>query len=288
MRERPTHASDEEVLSLVRRAWLPDADEVEHLPVGFGGWHWRVTVAGEPRLFATLDVLGVHHTADTLEATYAAAAALADDLDLVVPSLPGRDGRFTTPLGDGLLSATRWVDGHRPDGSATAELLERLHAAPPPPALTPWRPLVASDLPEELAARTLTPWTGGPHGEDARDLLVAHLDGVATWVADYLRLAGATDPSTWVTTHGEPHIRNQLQTGRGVVLVDWESARLAPAERDLRWLDPPVGDPDLLRMFALEWRLDELTQYADRFEQPHPGNESDRVALGGLRESLTP
>jgi spectinomycin phosphotransferase len=286
VREPPPDVDDADVLAVVRDRWLPGADAVEHLPVGFGAWHWRASYAGEPRLFVTLDVLGVHHTADTLEATYAAAAALADDLDLVVASLPGPDGRFTAPLGAGAVSATPWIEGERPDGSATAWLLDRLHAAAPPSSLPRWHPLVGPDLPERLAARTLGPWTAGPHGEEARHLLLTHLDDVAGWTADYLDLAASTDPATWVTTHGEPHVRNQLETARGVVLVDWESARLAPAERDLRWLTPATGDPDLLHMFALEWRLDEIAQYADWFEQPHTGTESDRVALGGLRSSL--
>lgn len=286
MREPPPDVDDAAVLAAVRDRWLPGCDEVEHLPVGFGAWHWRASCAGEPRLFVTLDVLGVHHTADTLEATYAAAAALADRLDVVVASVPDPDGRFTVGLGDGALSATPWVDGGRPDGSATAALVARLHATSPPPSLLHWRPLVGPDLSQQLAARTMTSWTAGPHGEDARHLVVAHLDDVAAWVADYLRLAASTDPATWVVTHGEPDTRNQLETAGGVVLVDWESARLAPAERDLRWLDPPAGDPGVLRMFALEWRLDELAQYADRFEQPHSGTESDRVALGGLRSTL--
>lgn len=286
MREPPPDVDDDAVLSVVRESWLPDVDAVEHLPVGFGAWHWRASYAGEPRLFVTLDVLGVHHTADTLEATYAATAALADGLDLVVASLPGSDGRYTSPLAGGALSATPWVDGERPDGSATAGLLAHLHATAAPSSLPRWHPLVGPDLPDGLATRTRTPWTAGPHGEDARSLLVDHLDDLGGWVADYLRLAASTDPATWVVTHGEPHVRNQLATDRGVVLVDWESARLAPAERDLRWLEPPTGDPDLLRMFELEWRLDEVSQYAAWFEQPHTGTESDRVALGGLRSAL--
>lgn len=51
---------------------------------------------------------------------------------------------------------------------------------------------------------------------------------------------------------------------------------------------PPPGRPDpaLLEKFDLEWRLDEITQYADWFERPHTGTDSDRVALGGLLHEL--
>jgi spectinomycin phosphotransferase len=236
--EPPPHVTDAAVLAVVRDRWLPEADAVEHLPVGFGAWHWQATVGGAPRLFVTLDELGVHHTAASLEATYAAAATLGIYLDVVVAPLPDREGRYTAELGDGAVSATLWVVGRSGDGAATADLLRRLHA--------------------------VAPWTSGPHGEEARRLVLDHLDDVATWTAAYLRLAATTDPVTWVATHGEPHARNQLVTAAGVLLVDWE----------------------LLHVFDLEWRLDEVSQYADRFERPHTGTESDRVALGGLRSAL--
>jgi spectinomycin phosphotransferase len=96
----------------------------------------------------------------------------------------------------------------------------------------------------------------------------------------------------WVATHGEPHAGNQLRTSDGVLLVDWESLALAPRERDQR---PLVGSghadlvrPDIamLELFDLEWRLDEIAQYADWFAAPHAGSAGDRVAWGGLRFEL--
>jgi len=282
------------VLAVVRDRWLPDGDEVVHLPVGFGAWHWRVAAGGRHALFVTLDRLDVHHTADSLEAAYAGAAELAGrGLDFVVPTLPGPDGRFTADFESGALSATRWHDGTSGDGPipgtqarTTADLLDALHAEQPPVGLPRWHPLVGPDLPEQLGSRTLKPWTNGPHGETARDAIRARIDDIARWTADYLRLAASTDPATWVATHGEPHTRNQLATGNGTLLVDWESLRLAPRERDLRWL-ANRGDPDLVEMFDLEWRLDEVSQYADWFEYSHTGTESDRVALDGLLHELT-
>lgn len=293
MHEAPTHATAPAVLAVVRDRWLPEADEVEHLAVGFGAWHWLARVAGEPRLFVTLERLGVHHTAESLEAAYAGAAELAGrGLDFVVAPLPGPDDRFTATVGVDAISATPWREGASGDGSftpeqeeATARLLDVLHAQEPPAGIPRWHPLVTPDLPERLAARTLIPWTNGPHGETARDAIRERLDDVARWTADYLRAAASTDPATWVTTHGEPHTRNQLTTPEGLVLVDWESIRLAPRERDLRWLHGR-GDPALVAMFDVEWRLDEISQYADRFEARHPGSESDQVALGGLLQEL--
>lgn len=296
MREDPPAdlgVTDDTVRGVVRERWLPAVEEVRHLSVGFGAWHWQALAHGRPALFVTLDPPGVHHSRDSLEAAYAGAAELAGrGLEFVLSSLPGPDGRFTTDLRGGALSATPWRDGTSGDGSftsveaaATVEVLARLHAEPPPTGIPGWHPPVGPELPEELAARTLGTWDAGPHGETARRALADHLDDVARWTAAYLRAASASDPATWVTTHGEPHTRNQLATPDGVLLVDWESLQLAPPERDLRWL-PGRGDPALVTMFDLEWRLDEIAQYADRFEAAHPGNASDDVALEGLLAEL--
>ncbi|HEV2929213.1 MAG TPA: hypothetical protein VGW74_11030, partial [Propionibacteriaceae bacterium] len=79
MREPPTFVSDAEVLAVVADGWQTDVDTVEHLPVGFGAHHWVARQAATPLLFVTLDALGRRHTAHSLEAAYAGAAALAAD-----------------------------------------------------------------------------------------------------------------------------------------------------------------------------------------------------------------
>ena len=43
----------------------------------------------------------------------------------------------------------------------------------------------------------------------------------------------------------------------------------------------------MLDLFDLEWRLDEISQYAAWFAAPHTGTASDRVAMGGLLHELT-
>ncbi len=43
----------------------------------------------------------------------------------------------------------------------------------------------------------------------------------------------------------------------------------------------------MLDLFDLEWRLDEINQYAAQFSSAHPGSASDRVAIGGLLHELT-
>lgn len=295
MRERPDGVADADVLEAVRTHWGRNDAAIQHVPLGFGAHHWRV---GD--LFVTLDVLGRRHSPTTLEQTYAGAAALAaQGLEFVLGGVPNRTDDFTVPLGGhGLLSATPWHCGETGDGSFTPEraaetvgFLDRLHAATTTAELRSWRPLVAPGLADDLAQRTATPWTQGPHGETARTQVRKRLKDLATWTADYHRLAETTDPATWVMTHGEPDTGNQLSTPTATLIVDWESLMRAPAERDLRTLadaghpHPRATNP-MLAMFDLEWRLDEIAQYSTWFEQPHGDTENDRIALGGLRHEL--
>ena len=281
MRERSPGVTDDDVLAAVREHWDSAATAIQHVPLGFGAHHWRVG-----GLFVTLDLPNHKHTAATLEATYAGAARLREaGLEFVHASLPTAHGTFTAPFGDGSLSATRWVDAPRADSPAGPPILDRLHAAAPPGGLRPWRPLVGPDLADDLAGRTARPWSEGPHGETARGAVAQHLDDIAAWTTTYHRHAAATDPATWVATHGEPHERNLLVTPEGPLLVDWESLMLAPRERDLAHTEQE-GNPAMLEMFHLEWRLDEVAQYAAWFERPHGDSDNDRTALGGLLHQL--
>jgi spectinomycin phosphotransferase len=290
VRESPEDVTDDEILSAVRDAWLPSADAVEHLPVGFGAHHWRARCDGEPRLFVTLDSLGDRHDARSLHAAYAGAVRLAaDGLEFVHPNLDP----VTVVLGSGVLSATGWREGEvreRLDLASTASMLARLHAATVDD-LPRWRPLVRADFAAALRARLETTWDGGPFAAQAHTALHDRLDAITEWTRRYHELAALARDHRWVPTHGEPHERNQLITPEGTLLVDWESLKLAPGERDLRVLvgagatDVEASWP-MIEMFDLEWRLDEISQYADWFESPHSGTASDHVAYGGLLEEL--
>lgn len=301
MQHPPAEPSDAVVLNAVRRQWSPTVEAVRYLPVGFGAHHWAALEHGSERLFVTVDLDSPRHTAASLEGAYRAGAALADDgLEFLVAPLPALLGHVTVAVTGGRLSVTRWVSGSRPeDETAVAPLVARLHAAPPPAELPAWAPLVGPELADRLRDLTASPWREGPHGETARALVAAALVDVARWAADYLSLAARTDPATWVPTHGEPGVHNQLLTADGrLLLVDLESLKLAPRERDLAGLlplggsfgaayDGPPPDADLLRMFDLEWRLDEIGQYAAWFAGPHADSPDDRTALGGLRSELS-
>ena len=166
-----------------------------------------------------------------------------------------------------------------------------------PRARPRWVPIVREDLAEHLTTRCSAPWASGPYAERARSALRARLDAVAEWTATYHVLAELARRRPWVVTHGEPDEGNQLLVDGRTLVLDWESVKLAPVERDLRTFverghSLPLGplgaaDPAMLELFDLEWRLDEIGQYAAWFEAPHTGTASDRVAIGGLLHELT-
>jgi spectinomycin phosphotransferase len=298
VREPPPDVADGDVLVEVRRSWDAGIDRVAHLPVGFGAHHWTAYSRAEPRLFVTYDPrAGTDTVLAELEAAYDGAVTLRDrGLEFVLAPLVAHSGRTLIPFAGGGLSCTPWRDGtsEEPlDLGWTREALRRLHATEPPGALPAWHPLVGPDLAETLTSLTRRAWGPGPYADDARARIVARLDDIARWTGRYHRLAEVARSRTWVAAHGEPHYANQLLTAEGRFLVDWDTLRLAPAELDLRVLvqagarpDEVDADREMLALFDLQWRLDEISQYAAWFAAPHPGTRDDEIAFGGLRHEL--
>ena len=164
----------------------------------------------------------------------------------------------------------------------------------PPTRLSRWRPKVGPDFTKTVTVLTDEAWGPGPYADEAHADVRAHLGDIARWTDRYHLLADVARNRTWVAAHGEPHHANQLQTASGRFLVDWDTLRLAPAEVDLRVLVEEgarvheVGaDPEMLELFDLEWRLDEIGQYAAWFAAPHTGTRDDEIAFGGLRHELS-
>ncbi|MEO3751181.1 phosphotransferase [Streptomyces sp. B6B3] len=304
MLSRPSFVSDDAIGRVVAVHWLAETAETDHLPWGFGAHHWRVAGGGRV-LFVTLDRLAPRHTATSLEAAYAGAAALAaGGLDLVCAPLRARSGRFTVPVGSGALSVTPWLDGRTPNEAESREprhvreavaALATLHRAAPPDGLPRWTPRVGPGFADELRAHTARPWTSGPLAERARDAIATHCAAIERWTGRYLELADVARSrrDAWVPTHGEPHHANRVVTPEGLKLVDWESLALAPRERDYAGLpNRGVGlglspEPAMVELFALDWRLSEIAEYARWFAAPHTGTEDDHTALEDLHEELS-
>lgn len=290
----------------MRDGWVLDVARAEHPPWGFGAWHWAAfDRRGRRRWFVTADALTDPGRESELEATYRAATDLRDaGLPFVVPCLRASNGRTTRRVRGFAVSVTEWVGGSRaageltePVAAATWRLVEALHRGPIPRGALVWdhRLRHAADL--ERLGKLLEPaWVGGPLADAAQRALRRHLTEVPHWLRRHeARAAQALESRDgWVVTHGEPGLHNQIVTEHGPVLVDWESMRVAPRERDLSELvrkGQRLGkeerpDPALLELFDLRWRLDEVGEYAARFRAEHSGDADDQIALGGLIEQL--
>lgn len=286
--EPPTDLDADELLTVVQRSWDSSVEALDYLAVGFGAHHWRARVAGESRYFVTLDDLGVRHTLQTLHSAYAGAAALArDGLEFVTAPI----GPFVVPVADRAVSVTPWLSGTAVvtmDEHLIAAMLQRLHAVDPATlgvVLPVWRPVVAPDLIDHIRALVRQPWAGGPYGAQSREAVAAALPDIDRWTARYMELGAIARTHHWVPTHGEPGSHNQLNTAWGTVIVDWETLKLAPIERDLQTLR--CGDPRMLELFDLEWRLDEISQYSSWFAGPHGDTADDRTAFEGFMHELT-
>ena len=287
MNEPPNGVDIAQLLEIVRASWDASVDDLQLLPVGFGAHHWRASVGGDPRYFVTLDVLGELRTREILLGAYGGASALArQGLTFVVAPLEP----YAVPYGAWAVTLTPWLEGAPVDAideDATAEMLRRLHAVDENTlglAIPQWRPVVGPDFADRIREMVQQPWTGGPYGSRSRDAVAGSLSNIDRWTARYQELNRLARTRRWVPTHGEPGGHNQLVVAAGTVIVDWETLKLAPPERDLRTLDR--GDPLMLEMFDLEWRLDEIGQYSAWVAGKHGDTADDRIAFEGFMHEL--
>lgn len=200
------------------------------------------------------------------------------------------------------MSVAYWKHGETPTqeqassfavASLFANVLHKLHAAPAPPSLQPWKPGFDNTFAVEMKTLAGERWDNGPLGEDARKLLRQAMPQIESATRGFSELAALADAEKhrWVPTHGEPHFANQVWSDTEMFLVDWESFRLAPPERDLLDLPNRVQETfhpraEMIDLFRLEWTLSEIRDYAEWFSQPHVGTGDDHLALQKFREEL--
>ncbi len=182
-----------------------------------------------------------------------------------------------------------------------ARIVGRLHTAPAPEALQRWDFAVPGR--DTLFADLDRPWSAGPYAEPARLRLVGALDHVRGELARYDALVREIEASDepWVVTHGEPHSANVLRTVDGMRLIDWDTVRLAPRERDLAAV---LGGPtdvlpayqseagavspraSVLELFDVRWSLAEIAEYVRLFRGPHTDSEDSKESWQILTEYL--
>jgi aminoglycoside phosphotransferase (APT) family kinase protein len=288
------------------RHWGIRTAELRYLPVGFGDHHWHVNAAWD-NYFVTVRDLRLDGRADDrkqvlllLEQTFKAVRQLSQlaDLNFIVPAVPTTSGSLVVPLGDHFaLSVYNWLDvqpAQDADGVIAAGLVARLHVAsrerPAAAVVEDFRIPHRSALEASLADLE-RPWHTGPFGEQARAEVVAHQAAIQSALEQYDTLVAAAGTSSrdWCLTHGEPSGANLVQDQTGAhYLVDWESARVAPPERDLVGLgssdwaldhyrqlaESPPARADLLRLYRLWYALAETSVYLLQFRASHTADDN--------------
>ncbi|MEV0157799.1 phosphotransferase [Micromonospora sp. NPDC050686] len=320
MQDRPEGLDDVDLAAALADGWGLRVGASTYLPVGFGAYHWSVTDHDGRCWFVTVDDLAAgpepaDATCAALGRALATAVALHHDagLEFVVAPVLGRageplrrlDARYAVSVFPAVDGTAGRFGPHRPqDVPEVLELLARLHAATPAAAGTvaPADLAVPGRAGLVAALRDLDrPWTGGPFAEPARRLLADRAARVAGLLAEVDRLVArvAAAGADWVVTHGEPHPGNLMRTAAGLRLVDWDTVRLGPPERDLWFLaggddggaDALTGyaaatgrpvNPDALALYRLRWTVADIAGFVADFRRPHGEGQDSAAAFGYL------
>jgi aminoglycoside phosphotransferase (APT) family kinase protein len=175
-------------------------------------------------------------------------------------------------------------------------MLGKVHATTIPDAI-PRREDFAVRLRSEFfdALADETSWRSGPFAESAQQLVLSKGSHVRELFDRYDELVNAVSArSQFVVTHGEPHPENVMRLSDGrVCLIDWDTAALAPPERDLWMIEPqsdaevaayissggvPAIDPDAINLYRRQWTLAEIAIYTKTFRDDHVNDANTQVA----------
>lgn len=305
---------------------------LEYLPVGFGSHHWKAIDSRGERWFVTIDDLAAGFQAgpdtnaafDALERAFRTAAALRDEarLDFVHGPLLDNEGKVIRRVSERYaLTVSPFIEGKtgswgRYESAAErremAGILGRLHVATEQvPADLPRREDFGIPSRAALTAALADlerSWSTGPFAEPTRRLLQDHSRGIHRRLAEYDELVARVRESSteWVVTHGEPHRGNVIHdTGGGVHLVDWDTTKIAPRERDWRMVldqddegqagwdeylaaDGGVAlDQDAMDLYRRRWDLADICAYVALFRHTHELTEDASKSFRGLRGYLS-
>jgi aminoglycoside phosphotransferase (APT) family kinase protein len=313
----PAGLPEAELMAVLAQGWGMSVASLQYQAVGWGSHHWAVTDAAGIRWFVTVDELENKRASAgeplataylRLRAALAAARDLADcGAGFVVAPVPGTGGEpLARVAGRFGLAVYPFVAGQSfPWGEFSAEhrravagLVAAVHNAP----AAARRRALADDFTvphrDELAAACdparAVPGAG-PYAGPAARLIRQHAAPLGALLARYDRLAARARarPPRMVLTHGEPHPGNtMLVAGGGWRLIDWDTALIAPPERDLWDLDPGDGtvlggyaqatgfipEQPLLDLYRLRWDITDIAADVSRFRRPHTGTAEDAEA----------
>jgi spectinomycin phosphotransferase/16S rRNA (guanine(1405)-N(7))-methyltransferase len=320
----PAAVTSDALASVLDRGWGLKVASVAYRPVGCGSHHWETGDADGGRWWATVDDLVTKPVAppttafDRLRASLSAARSLREHgRDFVVAPLTASDGQCLLRVDERYAVALYpYVDGQRfswgefstPEHRrATLDMILGVHTAP-----AAVRDGVARDdftvghrAELESILDSDAPPAAGPYGRAMVDLLRAHADPIRRILAHYDGLVASARerPGRAVLTHGEPHPGNTMRTADTWVLIDWDTAMVAPPERDLWLIEPGDGSvlaayaeatgvaplPEMLELYRTRWELADIAVEVGRFRRDHDGSADDDAAwriLSSTVESL--
>jgi len=324
MRSLPADLVPERVGQALAEGWRLGGAPMEYLPVGGGGYHWKVTDRHGRARFVTVDDLdGKDWLGDTRDAVFAelgralsAAAALRDEagLDFVVAPVAARGGEVVRRVDDRYaISVMPFLDGRSYPFGPYADARLRTRSLDMIAALHQCVAVVRDRAPRhvprvsgrgDLDAFLREPgrlWDGGPFSESARRLLVARAADLSRLAEGFDHLADLTAPARAepVITHGEPHPANLMSAGGRLVLIDWDTIGLGPPERDLALIatgredlgryQQATGhrpDPAAVTFYRLRWYLDDLASAIRLFRNRHRDSHDTRRWRDGLAPRL--
>lgn len=325
MRNPPADLALDDLTAVLADGWGLRGAAPAYVPEGGGGHHWRLDGDDGRSWFVTVDDLdgkdwlgGARETAFAgLGQALATAAALRDDagLEFVLAPVAAGDGELLHRLGHRYaVSVYPFLDGQSlpfgpyPDAmrDTVLDLIAALHRATPQVRDRAPRHVLRVACWADLDAFLREPgrtWDGGPFAAGAHGLLLAHAADLAWLAAAFGRLAGATAAARAaepVITHGEPHPANLLSAGGRLLLIDWDTAGLAPPERDLSLVIGEAGegadryreaagrapDPAVLTLYRARWYLDDLASAVRLFRQPHSSTADTQRWFDGLAPRL--
>ena len=313
MRSPPADLVPERLAAALASGWQLHPALVDYVPVGGGSHHWKVTGGDGLARFVTVDDLdGKDWLGGTRESVFGAlgralatAATLRDraGLDFAAAPLAARDGGLLRRVdGRYAVSVFPLMAGRSfPFGPYTDPLLRgraldmiaALHRATPVVRDLAPRHVLGFAGRDDLDAflHDHSRRDGGPFTEAARRLLAGRAADLARLAAGFDRLAAATAAARadLVITHGEPHPANLMLVQGRLLLIDWDTAALAPPERDVSLIaaggedidryQQTAGrglDPAVITLYRARWYLDDLGSAARLLRNRHRDSPDTR------------
>lgn len=308
---------DERALgALLGRVWGIGVTGMTYRPVGWGSHHWEVT-GGDRRWFVTVDELEKKRVTGResldggfarLRASLRSAVELARaERDFVVAPVMARGpvvaGEPVVRLGERFAVAVYpFVEGRSFDWGelddpgqrlAVLAMVTAVHTAPGHVLRHAFAEDFSVPFRDELEAACGGEVAGsGPYAEPVAALARECAGPIRRLLERYDELVSTARSLSGreVLTHGEPHPGNtMLAEDWGWLLIDWDTALIAPPERDLWGLDPGDGSvidayaaatgvtpvPELLELYRLGWDIKDIAVDVSRFRRPHAGTAED-------------